>query len=194
MRIAISIIFISLIGCSISKNNYKKYDIEKGVITYSLDYPNTDEVIEQKVYFTNYGSTEYIEILEKKGFPTMPILKKDSLEYVYVTDSMTMNKERGFDFIYEKLVYRKQSNLFNKELIVFNKLDTIINDKNCELIEFRLSYTGQKGKAALWNGIPIWVNSMWEKGVYENVNLISIDLTSEIPIEKTKIMDYVDNE
>lgn len=124
----------------------------------------------------------------------MPIFKKDSLEYVYVTDSMTVHTKRDFDFIHEKLVQNKKSNLFNKELVILKKSDTIISDKNCELIEFKLSYTGQKGKAALWNGIPIWINSTWEKGLYENVNLLNIDLTSEIPIEKTKIMDYVDTE
>ena len=188
------IIFICLIGCSVSKKNYKKYDIEKGIITYSLNYPLADEVIKQKIYFTNYGSTEYIESVKKSDSLIMPVFKKDSIEYVYVTDSMTINTNRGFDFIYEKLVQRKKSNLFNEELIILNKSDTIISDKNCELIEFKLSLTGQKGKAALWNGIPIWVNSIWEKGIYENVNLINIDLTSEIPIEKTKIMDYVDTE
>ena len=107
---------------------------------------------------------------------------------------MTVSKERGFDFIYEKLVHNKTSNLFNEELVILSKSDTIINNKNCELIEFTLNHTEQKGKAALWKGIPIWVNSMWDKRLYENINLIHIDLTSEIPVEKTKIMDYVDTE
>ncbi len=191
--IIISLIFI-LVSCSSSKDSFRKYGLEKGIITYSLKIPLKKNPIEQKVYFTNYGSSEYIEYVNNEDFPTFPIFKKDSLEYVYVTDSMTINKERSFDFIYEKLVGKEKSNLFNKDLIILNKADTIINDKNCELIVFKLKQTGQNGKAALWKGIPIWVNSKWEKGLYENINLISLDLKSEIPIEKTKIMDHVETE
>ena len=195
MRIIIIISLILIqVSCTSSKDNFRKYDVEKGTITYSLKIPLKNNLIEQKVYFTNYGSSEYIEYVNNEDFPTFPIFKKDSLEYVYVTDSMTINKERGFDFIYEKLVGKEKSNLFNKDLIILNKSDTIIDDKNCELIDFKLKQTGQNGKAALWKGIPIWVNSKWEKGLYENINLISLDLKSEIPIEKTKIMDYVDTE
>ena len=195
MRIIIIISLILIqVSCTSSQDNFRKYDVEKGTITYSLKIPLKNNLIEQKVYFTNYGSSEYIEYVNNEDFPTFPIFKKDSLEYVYVTDSMTINKERGFDFIYEKLVGKEKSNLFNKDLIILNKSDTIIDDKNCELIDFKLKQTGQNGKAALWKGIPIWVNSKWEKGLYENINLISLDLKSEIPIEKTKIMDYVDTE
>ncbi len=194
MRISIIITLLILISCSSSKNNFGKYEIEKGTITYSLKTTMTSGSVEQKVYFTNYGSSEYIENVNKQDFPTFPIFKKDSIEYIYVSDSMAINNKRGMDFVYEKLVQKKESNLFNEDLIVTAKSDTIINAKHCKLIHFKLKSTGQKGKAALWKGIPIWVNSKWEKGLYENVTIIKLDLKSKIPVQKTKIMDYVDTE
>ena len=195
MRIIKIIILISiLIGCSSSKNEFRKYEIKKGIIKYSYKHPLKNNLIEQKVYFTNYGSTEFFEYVNEEDFPTFSILKKDSLEYTFVTDSMTITSERIPMTIFEKLIFQKDSKLVNKDLIVRKITDTVIFDKNCKLIEFEILKTGQNGKAALWNGIPVWVNSQWEKGLYENINLISLDLKSEIPIEKTKIMDYVDTE
>ena len=175
------------------ETNFQQKPTNPESLAFSYEKIRTYETIPETDYT---GAYSVIDATRKSGkdFFAMPIFKKDSIEYIYLTDSITVNKERGFDFIYEKLVHRKTSKLFNKELIILSKSDTIINDKNCELIEFKLIYTGQTGKAALWNGIPIWINSMWEKGIYENVNLINIDLTSKIPIEKTKIMDYVDTE
>lgn len=107
---------------------------------------------------------------------------------------MTITSERIPMTIFEKLILKKDSKLSNKNLIIKKETDTLIFNKSCALIEFDILETGQNGKAALWNGIPIWVNSKWEKGIYENISLIELDLTSEIPIEKTKIMDYVDTE
>ena len=153
-----------------------------------------NNLIEQKVYFSNYGSTEFFEFVNEEDFPTFPIFKKDSLEYTFVSDSMTIKSERAPMTIFEKLVLKRDSKLFDKNLLINKKTDTIIFDKKCKLIEFEILETGQNGKAALWKGIPVWVNSQWEKGLYENINLISLDLKSEIPIEKTKIMDYVDTE
>ena len=192
LRFVKLIVLLLLIGCSVKKYNFQKYGIKKGVITYSLEYPLINQPVEQRVYFTDFGATEYIEISQNEEVPR--IIKIDNVEHVFVTDSMTVSKERGFDFIYEKLVKNRKSKLFNKELKILSKSDTIINEKKCELIGFEFHNTGQKGKAALWKGIPLWVNSVWEKGLYENLNLISIDLSSEIPIEKTRIMNYVDVE
>lgn len=193
MRIRIIIFLMFFYNCSSTKE-YRKYNVEKGIITYSLKHPLKSKPIEQRVYFTNYGSTEYIEFVNKEDFPNLPILKKDSLEYVFVTDTMTIKNTRGFDYIYEKLIKRNNSELSNKELSLAFKSDTLIQNKNCELFNFIINDTKQSGKVALWKGVPIWVNSELEKGIYENVELIELDLTSKIPIEKTKIMDYIDTE
>jgi hypothetical protein len=194
MRLIVITLFIILTSCSSSKDNYRKYNIEKGIITYIIKSPLKDKFIEQKVYFTDYGSTEYIEFVNKEKFPTLPILKKDSLEYIFLTDSMTIKKERGFDFIYEKLIKKNKSKLSNKQLTITKESDTLIHNKKCELFKFRINNTGQKGKVALWQGIPIWINSEWEKGLSENAISVRLDFTSEIPIYKTKIMDYIETE
>ncbi|CAL2101366.1 protein of unknown function [Tenacibaculum sp. 190130A14a] len=189
------IIAFFLISCSCSsvKNKYRKYDIEKGILTYSIHHYFKDSIL-QKIYFTNYGATEYIEPLRKDNSSILPILKNEKSEYIFVSDSMVISSNRGFDYIYEKLVTNTSSELFNNTLNITHKKDTVVNNKKCDFIHFQISKTGQSGKAILWKGIPIWVISQVEKGLFEKVNLISIDLESDIPMQKRKLMPYVDSE
>lgn len=179
---------------STSRTSFQKYDLEKGILTFSYDFPLMKSPIEKKIYFSNYGATEYFEFFNNENSSRLPILKIDNIEHIFIADSMVISKERGFDFIFEKLTKRKKSKLSNDDLDIIKISDTLIYNKDCKLIEFKIKSTKQKGKAALWKGIPIWINSKWEKGLHEDLTLIKIDLESDIPIEKTKVMDYIDME
>lgn len=185
---------IALASCSSGRNAFSKYDLEEGIVIYSVQYALQENPVEQKVYFTHFGATEYIDYLNKRQFKVFPILKQDDLQYVFVTDSMTVTSDRNFDFLFEKLIKKKGSALSNDDLVILKKSDTLAYGKKCELIEFKITSTGQKGKAALWKGIPLWANSEIEEGLYESLHLIELDLTSKIPVEKTKLMDYIDKE
>ena len=194
MKIYLISILLLMFQIPTEENIFRKYDIEKGILKFALNHPLKVKTIEFRVYFTEYGATEYFEYINEEDFPTQSMLKKDSLQYLFVTDSMTVTTNRNFDYIIEKLIKRKDSKLTNDDLILLNRADTLIKNRKCELFDFKLGRTGQIGKAALWKGIPIWVNSQWEKGLVENIEIIEIDLSSDIPIEKTQIMDYVDVE
>lgn len=191
MRILLILVVVTLTSCVSTKKKHKKYAVKKGIITYALKYPLTTDLITQKVYFTNYGATEYIESHSTTNTPTFPILKKDSLEYVFVTDSIYIENERGTDFIFEKLT---TSQLPQNDLTLIKKSDTIIHHKKCNLFDFKFHKTNQKGKVALWKGIPLWVSSKLEEGLSENLTLIELDLKSEIPIEKTKVGNSINPE
>ncbi|MEM6802304.1 MAG: hypothetical protein AAF696_12925, partial [Bacteroidota bacterium] len=183
---------ILMIPFTSSEKEFQKYELEKGIFTYSLHFPSTERSIQQKVYFSNYGAVEYFEFAKDENFPRTPILKIDHMEYVFTSDSMAVANDRGKDFIFEKLTKKKNSRLSNDGLSILKSTDTLILGKKCELITFNINSTGQKGKAALWKGIPLWVNSQWGKGIYENLTPIELDLSTDIPIEKRQLMDYID--
>lgn len=188
------ILLIIIASCSSYKSNYKKYDIEKGIITYSLEFPLKEKPIEKRIYFSNYGATEYFEYSNKDNRNLMPIIKIDSLEYTFLTDSLVLSSQRLPISIFEKLTKRKNSKLSNNNLKILKESDTLISNKKCKLIEFKILGTKQNGKAALWKGIPIWVKSQWEEGLYENLELIELDLNSVIPTHKKILMNYVDKD
>jgi len=191
MKYPVIILVVFIFGCSSDRINYQKYDISSGVLTYEVDFPFQKHPIKQRVYFSDYGATEYFEFVNKEEFPTLPILKKDSLEYVFVSDSIAIKNPRTFMHIFEKLTKKSDSYLSNDDLVILSSSDTIVDQRKCVKIDFKIPSTGQTGKAALYKGIPIWVDSTWQEGVHENLKLIDLNTDSTIPIKKTKLMEYV---
>lgn len=179
-------------GCTHNKKTFAKYDLESGIMTYEWSNAFFKEAVIVKVYISEYGAIEYYEYSEVNGRNLFPILKKDSLEYVFVSDSIALLKQRGYDTVFEKLVFFENSMLYNQSLITEFISDTVVNEKKCKLVAFKISSTGQKGKAAIWMGVPIWVESELDVGFNEDIFLLEIDIDSEIPEERYKIMDYVE--
>jgi len=125
MKYPVIILVVFIFGCSSDRINYQKYDISSGVLTYEVDFPFQKHPIKQRVYFSDYGATEYFEFVNKEEFPTLPILKKDSLEYVFVSDSIAIKNPRTFMHIFEKLTKKSDSYLSNDDLVILSSSDTI---------------------------------------------------------------------
>lgn len=144
-------ILLSLLitGCTSDSDPFKKYEIEKGILTYSLAHPLIENPVEKRVYFSNFGATEYFEFVHEESFPTLPILKIDSFEYVFVTDSMAISTPRTPMSIFERLTYQIGLDTAKTDLEISTRSDTVFDGKPCQLLEFTIASTGQHGKAIL---------------------------------------------
>lgn len=181
-------------SCENASEDFRKYDIESGIATYTYGVPSLVNPTNQRIYFSNYGATEYIEFEHMQGRPNFPILKIDSLEYTLVGDSMAITTPRTPTTIFEKLITRKNSKLRFEELTILNRSDTLIMNRPYELIDFEISPGGMKGQAALWKGIPLWASCQWESGLMETLMLTDLDVETAIPVAKRSLMPYMDVE
>ncbi|MGD1848435.1 MAG: hypothetical protein ACFB10_23840 [Salibacteraceae bacterium] len=185
------VVLLLLSGCHRAPGPYEKFEVKEAIAHYRLQHPLSTAPVEQKVYISNYGATEYFEFVNKREPPFFPTLKMDRMEHVFVTDSTTVSVTRGYDFLYENLVLNPNSKLYNWDLVVQSEADTNIQGYSCNLISFLIEPLKYPGKAALWKGIPLWGKVRWESGQVETLELIELDLDSAIPQEKTRLMEWV---
>lgn len=190
--IGLSICFL-LTSLNSKKDDFRKYSIESGFLTYELTHILSNERIEQNVYFTDYGANEYFEFTDKTNPRHFSILKQDSVQYLFLSDSMAIKDERTFDNIFEKCVFNKKSQLALSDFEFQHVLDTIYMDRKCQVLEFELTSTTQKGRAIVWRNIPLRIESTVQ-GLTENIVVTNIDTSSNQPMEKTRLQDYVDYE
>ena len=175
------------------KGDFGKYSIESGFLTYEMTHFLSNERIEQNVYFTEYGANEYFEFTDKTNPRHFSILKQDSVQYLFLSDSMAIKDERTFDNIFEKCVFKKKSQLVLSDFEFQHVSDTIYMDRQCQVFEFELTSTAQKGTAIVWKNIPLRIESTVH-GLTENIVVTNIDANSNQPMEKTRLQDYVDYE
>ena len=175
------------------QDDYRKYSIESGFLTYELTHFLSKEKIEQNVYFTNYGAFEYFEFTDKTNPRYLPVLKQDSVQYLFLSDSVAIKSDRTFDNIFEKCVFEKNSQLASSDFEFQHVSDITYMDRACQVFEFEFNSTAQKGTAIVWKNIPLSIESTVE-GQIEHIIVTNIDTNSNKPMEKTKLQDYVDYE
>jgi len=194
MKTTLLILLTSILFLSFTTDNqlnYKKYDIEKGsfLVNYKTTFPE-DIDLNFEVTFTDYGNTENYNCIGKTCRFNR-ILKIDSIQHLFVTDSMTIKSSRTADIVFEKLILSQSTDFENADLTFKRIKATKYLNRKCEKIEFLIKSTGTKGEAIVWKNIPLWIKTNTE-GIIEETKVTN--LKEEIDIEKVTIADYVDNE
>tara|TARA_B100000780_G_scaffold279093_1_gene255500 strand:- start:4208 stop:4843 length:636 start_codon:yes stop_codon:yes gene_type:complete len=190
--IGLSICFL-LTSLNFKKEDFRKYSIESGFLTYELTHFLSNERIEQNVYFTNYGANEYFEFTDKTNPRHFSILKQDSVQYLFLSDSMAIKHQRTSDNIFEDCVFDKNSQLYSRDFEFLLISDTVYLDRKCQVYKFEIDRIGQEGTAIVWNNIPLNIQSELQ-GMTYNVVVTMIDTNSNQPMRKTKLHDFVDYE
>lgn len=158
------------------KKTYKKYLIKNGFIQYKL-FRKTDTLL-CNVYFDDFGATEYLKI--SSGNDTKEFYKKDGAQYQKSTKGWSEKKTpRKADYIFEHLVIKKTSKLYNgtemrkRNFSRFKKKKTLcffaVNNK----LTPRLS-----GQVNSYRGIPLG----YRKGKKRILKAIQLDTSREFPL------------
>ncbi len=186
------LILLLLFGCSSAPDPYHKFEIEEAILTYRMNW--TGQSIEVKTYFSNYGATEYMEFLEPRPENLGDIFKIDSLEHLFVGDSMTVHSSRSYSFLFDSMVFLPESKLNNPHYCIASESDTLIQGYPCRLIHFYKDEFDIRGKVALWKNIPLWGVEFMDAPpkLWESMEMIELDLETEIPEEKKRLMEWVD--
>lgn len=187
--IGFAILFLFASGINVGKD-YKKYDIESGMIRYEMTNSLIGKKIKKLYYFTNYGATEYIEAIDEEKPRQVSILKQDDVEYLLLSDSLAIKNTRGYDDVFEKCVFRKESKLYISDFSYKKVSDTLYLSTKCEVFTFKIASIAHIGRAVVWKRIPLLIHSEVQ-GIEETIKVTAIDTATPIPTAKKKLASYV---
>ncbi|MGD1848432.1 MAG: hypothetical protein ACFB10_23825 [Salibacteraceae bacterium] len=142
-----------------------------------------------KVYISNYGATEYFEFSNPQYTTLGNHLKIDGLEHAFTGDQKGTPLERSYNFIYDKAVFLPGSKLNYQDYTIEKESDTLIQNYPCRLVQFYDREKEMHGEVALWKNIPLWGALYSGETVWESMELIELDVKSDIPEEKTRLME-----
>lgn len=163
---------------------YKKYDIPTGKIVYQLSNFMSEETMQQTVYFSDYGATEYMENSMRQK--TLRMLKQDSLQYILLPENMVIKTNRTFDNVAEKSVLEKNSKLFFEGMAFMKKKDTVFLGKKCELYIIKDEMANGLGKGIFYKKIPLYIEYTTD-GLPEKVKALRIEINIKIPDSLKKL-------